>query len=238
MQSVSGLMTFFALLFYTEDFPMAKRFTLEDCMPLLELLTDYTRVATAEQLGKFCELYPEFSATSTPAIAMLRNCGLLICEDAAIRMPRLEKALFRWHPGDPAPDCLDLANQLHQRNIVMPWRQTRLFWATEKATSLVGGHSGLNRQPLQVQHDLCTTEVYLRVLADRYFAGSDEIWVGEDSLRCEFARFFPTKMPDAAILLDREIPIEAIEIGGVYSAGDLKRTHQSYSHKRIRYEIW
>ena len=51
MQSVPGLMTFFALLFYPQDFPMAKRFTLEHCMPLLHLLTDYTRVATAEQLG-------------------------------------------------------------------------------------------------------------------------------------------------------------------------------------------
>ena len=217
---------------------MAKRFTFEDCIPLLEMLTQSTRVATGDQLRKFCELYPDFKAPGAAAIENLLIRELLVCEDATVRMPRLEKAIFKWCPGEPDPECLALASLLNQRNLDTPWQQTRLFWATDKATSLVGGGSGLNRQPLQVQHDLCTTEVYLRFLAERYFCFSDEFWVGEDILRREFSEFFPTKMPDAAILYERDYPIDVIEIGGVYSADDLRHIHQSYSRERFRYELW
>ena len=60
----------------------------------------------------------------------------------------------------------------------------------------------------------------------------------KEDLRREFADFFPTKMPDAAILYERDYPIDVIEIGGVYSADDLRHIHQSYSRERFRYELW
>ena len=33
-------------------------------------------------------------------------------------------------------------------------------------------------------------------------------------------------------------PIRIIEIGGIYSADDLRRMHRSYIRERIRYELW
>jgi hypothetical protein len=217
---------------------MATRFTLEDCTAPLEMLTLCTRVATEEQLRRFCELYPAFAPRSDRLIRKLLNCDLLTCQELAIRLPVLDSPLFCWAPGQPAFDTTAFATELRRRKQKTAWRNTKLFWATPRAIALVGGVSGLNRQPLQIEHDLCTTEIYLRHLSNVISGSSSARWFGEDILRREFARFFPTKMPDAAILHEADFPVGVIEVGGVYSSDDLRHIHKAYSVRRLHYELW
>lgn len=210
---------------------------LDDFVPFLVMLTRATRVATEQQLGAFSELYPTLQGSSASATARLLAAGLLTCHDLKIRKREILAPLFTWQLDDPAPDCANLAADLARCLTEAPWRQTRLFWATRKATSLVGGISGLNRQPLQVQHDLSTTEAYLRHL-EQGLGQSDLFWVGEDVLRCEFPFLFKRKRPDAAILQKPDCPTRIIETGGVYSADDLRHIHRCYARERIPYELW
>ena len=210
---------------------------LGDCVPILEMLTRATRVATEHQLDAFAALYAAFQGPCASAVTLLLSSGHLTCHDIAIRLPKIDAPLFCWQIDNAAPDCATLAGDLTRRLTDTPWRQTRLFWATRKAISLVGGVSGLNRQPLQVQHDLLTTEAYLRFL-ERDPDQSEAFWVGEDILRREFPHLFKKKRPDAAILQKPDCPIRIIEIGGVYSADDLRHIHRSYARERIPYELW
>lgn len=217
---------------------MAKRLTLEDCTAPLEMLTQCTRVATDEQLRRFSALYPAFRAPSAAVIRKLLNQNLLTCQELAIRLPELDAPLFCWAPDHPALDTRAMATELRRRKQETAYRSTRLLWATDEAVALVGGVSGLNRQPLQVEHDLLTTEVYLHYLRVRASECPDARWCGEDILRREYAHFFPTKMPDAAIIGQADYPTEVIEVGGVYSADDLRDIHKAYAVRRFRYELW
>lgn len=217
---------------------MARRLTLEDCTAPLEMLTLCTRVATEEQLRRFCELYPAFAPRSDTLVRKLLNFDLLTCQELAIRLPVLDGPLFCWATGQPAFDTTALATELRRRKQETAWRNTKIFWATNRAIALVGGVSGLNRQPLQIEHDLCTTEVYLHHLTSMTSDLSVTRWFGEDILRREYAHFFPTKMPDAAIFHEADFPIGIIEVGGVYSADDLRHIHKAYSIRRLHYELW
>ena len=201
------------------------------------MLTRATRVATEQQLDAFAALYAPFQGPCADAVRRLLASGYLTCHDMTIRIPKIDVPLFSWEIDDPSPDCSTLAAQLTRRATEAPWSQTRLFWATRKAILLVGGVSGLNRQPLQVQHDLCTTEVYLRFL-ERGLHQSQGFWVGEDILRREFPHLLKRKRPDAVILQEPDCPIRIIEIGGIYSADDLRHIHRSYARERIPYELW
>jgi hypothetical protein len=217
---------------------MAKRFTLEDCTAPLEMLTQCSRVATDEQLHRLSELYPVFRAPSALVIRKLLNRNLLTCQELAIRLPELDAPLFRWAPDHPPLDSRAMATELRRRKTQTVCRSTRLLWATDQAVALVGGVSGLNRQPLQVEHDLLTTEVYLHYLRAKASACPELRWCGEDILRREYAHCFPTKMPDAAIIGRSDYPTEVIEVGGVYSADDLRDIHKAYAVRRFRYELW
>lgn len=213
---------------------------LDDCLPFLVMLTRATRVATEHQLDAFAQLYPAFRGSCQGALARLVLSGHLTCHDMSIRVPAIDVPLFSWHVGDPAPDSDALASQLIRRSTIAPWRRLRLYWATRKAVALVGGVSGLNRQPLQLQHDLGTTEAYLRFLeqAVEQSEQSEQFWVGEDVLRQEFPHLFKGKRPDAAILAHPDQPIRIIETGGTYSADDLRHIHRSYARERTAYELW
>lgn len=201
------------------------------------MLTRATRVATEQQLDAFAQLYPAFQGSWQAGLARLVASGHLTCQDMSIRIPTIDVPLFSWEVGDPSPDPDALATQLIRRSTMAPWRRTRLFWATRKAVALVGGASGLNRQPLQLQHDLGTTVAYLRFL-EQAAEQSDQFWVGEDVLRQEFPHLFKGKRPDAAILMQPDQPIRIIETGGTYSADDLRHIHRSYTRERTAYELW
>lgn len=214
---------------------MAKN--LGECVPILELLTQAARVATEQQLETFAALYATFQGKCAGAVSRLLISGYLTCHDIAIRTPAIDGPLLSWQLDDPAPDCAALAAQLSRRLTETPWRRVRLYWATRKAICLVGGISGLNRQPLQVQHDLCTTEVYLKLL-EKGLQESEHIWVGEDALRRDFPHLFKRKRPDAVILQKPDLPVRILETGGTYSADDLRHIHRSYARERVPYEIW
>ena len=214
---------------------MAKN--LGECVPILELLTQATRVATEQQLDTFAALYATFQGPCAGAVSRLLVSGYLTCHDITIRTPAIDVPLFSWQFDDPAPDCTALAAQLSRRLAETPWRRVRLFWATRRAICLVGGVSGLNRQPLQVQHDVCTTEVLLRFL-ERGLQQSGHVWVGEDALRRHFPHLFKRKRPDAAILQKPDQPVRILETGGIYSADDLRHIHRSYARERVPYDLW
>jgi hypothetical protein len=47
----------------------------------------------------------------------------------------------------------------------------------------------------------------------------------------------PRKRPDAAVVDEEGNPRRLIEIGGVYSVGDVRKIHRQYSRFGVPYEI-
>ncbi len=214
---------------------MPIRAALYDALPILELLTLRTRVATRDQVLAFAQLYPMGKCEGESLLSILRKWGYLACQRLPIGCPVLIEPLVAWN-GNEAPDFVALASRLTARVEVAPCRTTEIYWATKKAEPLTGGLSGQNRQPLQVQHDLGITAVFLRSLEQDSFPA--DFWLNEDIARRDFGWFCPSKRPDAIVVDDDDQPIQIIEIGGIYSAADLRRMHRFFSKERVRYELW
>ena len=208
----------------------------DECLPILELLTLRTRVATREQLLRFAKLYPAEMPRVASILSSLEQSGYLISHRLTVPLLRFKYPVYAWEPGSVAPDFHEIANLLTARSYAAPWRAVRLYWAARKAESLTGGLSGVNRQPLQVQHDLGTTAAYLHLLAHDPLEA--DRWLGEDILLRDFPSRLPRKRPDAAVIEDDGEPTRLIEIGGVYSPEDLRRIHRHYSRQGVCYEIW
>jgi hypothetical protein len=100
----------------------------------------------------------------------------------------------------------------------------------------VGGTGGFLRRPLQLQHDVTTTTVFIRrVQIDSQTADN---WFGEDVLRHYYHDLFRGKLPDAAVFSrDRSVSC-VIECGGNYSAERLRRFHRFCLKESFPYELW
>lgn len=110
-------------------------------------------------------------------------------------------------------------------------RQQMVNWATPKAAHLLAGCSGWGRQPLQIEHDLGTTAMYV---SSRPYQ-SDAIWYGEDIVRRRFSRV-NKKVPDV-LLVDRSDNIlKVMEYGGQYSRQRLEEFHRTW--QQYPWEIW
>ncbi|WP_145944461.1 hypothetical protein [Fuerstiella marisgermanici] len=126
----------------------------------------------------------------------------------------------------PALDSLTLV----RRN--QACRRPRLVnWAAPKAAHLTAGVSGWGRQPLQIEHDLGTTAMYV---SSRPYQ-SEVIWYGEDIVRRRFSGV-KKKVPDALLVDRRDNILKVMEFGGQYSRKRLEDFHRTW--QPYPWEIW
>ncbi|MCA9047201.1 MAG: hypothetical protein KDA89_00635, partial [Planctomycetaceae bacterium] len=104
-------------------------------------------------------------------------------------------------------------------------------WATPKAANLLAGCTGWGRQPLQIEHDLGTTAIYV---SSRPYQ-SDVIWYGEDIVRRRISAV-NKKVPDVLLVDRRDNILKVMEYGGQYSRRRLEDFHRTW--KQYSWEIW
>jgi hypothetical protein len=160
---------------------------------------------------------------------------LLARQRVSVALFQPEAPLVDWLPGMPEPSWHSIAWQLQRRYSVARTAPVWVTWATREAVALVGGVGGRLRQPMQLQHDLGVTAVYV---ARQLQASMDETWIGEDAYRTLVGSPKRSKIPDALIVNHDYQVCHAIEFGGLYSPKRLKSFHRHWARKRIPYEIW
>ena len=195
-------------------------------MDVLELLTWRVRLATAAQIAEL---------TGQPRIWRgLLKAGLVAKAGAVVAVPELRRPLATWAPGQPPPRFSALAWSLLKRRRFTPSRRVQVFWATARAVRIVGGVGGGIRQPMQVEHDLGTTAIFLR---RRVLAPEDaKRWISEDVFRWKTGG--KGKVPDALLCSAAGTSDLAIEFGGAYSASRTRGFHRSCSGLQLPWELW
>lgn len=160
--------------------------------------------------------------------------GLLVRERALAR-PRLplEEPIFRWQPGEAAPDFGKLSWTVKSRWTEPP-REVTVYLASRRAAAIFGGKAnGKIKNPSQATHDIHLGALYLKLCREAPTIAAG--WIGEDILA-------PTrehqKLPDA-ILHDREgRPRLVVEFGGAYPAERLQAFHEDCAARELPYELW
>lgn len=160
---------------------------------------------------------------------------LLARHRVSVALFQPEAPLVDWLPGMPEPAWHSISWQLQRRSSLTRTARVWVMWATREAVALVGGVGGQLRQPMQLQHDLGVTAVYVVRQAQ---ASMDETWVGEDAFRTLVGSPKRSKIPDA-LIVDRDYKVQrVIEFGGLYGPKRLKNFHRYWARKHIPYEIW
>jgi hypothetical protein len=98
---------------------------------------------------------------------------------------------------------------------------------------LVGGCGGTVWQPLQIEHDLHVTEMFLQTQHRQpaWAVG----WISEDAYR---RRHPGGKVPDAAIV-DADGQVERwMEFAGSYSAPRIRAFHRCCVREAVPYVLW
>ncbi len=167
-------------------------------------------------------------------LAELVHDGLLVRERALAR-PRLplEEPIFRWKPGEAAPDFGKLSWTVKSRWTEPP-REVTVYLASRRAAAIFGGKAnGKIKNPSQATHDIHLGALYLKLCREAPTIAAG--WIGEDILA-------PTrehqKLPDA-ILHDRDgRPRLVVEFGGAYPAERLQAFHEDCAARELPYELW
>lgn len=218
-------------------FPLCRKITAKPEMritqaqlAIIELLTWHVRAATDDQVQQI--LHDQaIAGNASEILRQLARSGFIHRRRMNVAVTKLSKPLCSWLPGQSKPQLERLAWQLFVRHEQSDRRQMQVNLASPKAANLSAGVSGWGRQPLQLEHDLGTTAMYV---SSRPYQ-SDVIWYGEDIVR----RRIPDvkkKVPDA-ILVDRhENILKVIEYGGQYSRRRLEDFHRHWQHHP--WEIW
>jgi hypothetical protein len=144
--------------------------------------------------------------------------------------------LFRWQPGEPAPD----AHRLHRLSYQLQsrWtealRPTTVYLATRRAAALFGGVAdGKVRNSCQATHDLHVSEIYLHLKrTDPVLAAC---WVGEDILAPSRRG---QKLPDAILCDPSGRPLLVMECGGAYPFERVMAFHLDQEARSLAYELY
>lgn len=205
---------------------------------VLQELTWNVRVLTTEQLRRILEARHGSSVSAQSLVRRLQNQGLVSVAYTAAAFYEATEPIATRPPGGAAPDFGALAWQLELRWRNVKSRRVTICWATSRAARLYGGLATFDRRSSQLEHDLDTTSVLVRLHETRPELADQ--WVGEEILRRDFAPQSRSmrKIPDGAIVLSDEI-VRVVEFGGQYSATRLRRfdTH-FYKKHGIPYDLW
>lgn len=215
---------------------MAQQFMLDTAdQAVLDLLTWRCRAGTDEQIKDYLEALG-FAGTKWRPKMKFASRTLVGRAEVVVCLPVIEGPLFSWCAGDRAPDCDALAWQLSRRLARAIPRPVTIYWATQRATHLVGGVTICLQKPLQLEHDLGVMAAYLKRL--RLDPETLALWLGEDMLRAAYAPLFPRTLPDAALIGPDDTVYRLIEYGGRYNADRLRRFHRFCVKRFFDYEVW
>jgi hypothetical protein len=205
---------------------------------VLRGLTGLVRVMTVLQVQRALAARHGNSFSVRSLVHRLRAESLICVGRTAAAFHEATQPIASRSLGQPEPDFGAVAWQLERRWRSVTTRRVSICWATSRAARLVGGLAPFDRRASQLEHDLGTSSVLIRLLE-----GQPELadqWVGEDILRRDFAPHCPSlkKIPDAALVPQDKI-VRVIEYGGQYSAARLRRFDTHFYNKHgIPYDIW
>lgn len=146
--------------------------------------------------------------------------------------PVIDRPLFSWRPGGPAPDCYAIQYQAEKRN-VQPVQAVTVFLGTERLANVLGGACGGKINHHAVTHDLGVTAVYLHLWkSDVNLALA---WQGEDIVAPSRHR---QKLPDAILFDPAGEPTLAIEFIGDYPAERIHAFHDDAQRRGLGYEVY
>jgi len=232
-------------------------------LAVLEFLTWQVRLATDQQIQQVLNAQEKFTCQSSRIMRQLATAGLVHRRRIAVAVPVLSQPLCCWFPGGRTPNFRTLAWRLFVRNEQACRDQTQVNYATTRAADLLNGVSGWHHQPLQLEHDLGTTAMYVasrlaprrgradqtRKVATKHSGSESEvprragfsdctkasIWYSEDIVRRWFHGVNP-KIPDALIVDSDENVLRVMEYGGQYSRRRLESFHRHWKH--LPWELW
>lgn len=232
-------------------------------LAVLEFLTWQVRLATDQQIQQVLNAQEKFTCQSSRVLRQLARAGLVHRRRVAVAVPVLSQPLCCWFPGDRTPNFRSLAWRLFVRNERAHRNQTLVNYATSRAAQLLNGASGWHRQPLQLEHDLGTTAMYVASRLAPLRGGADQtrkvakkqsesvsevplragmsnctkasIWYSEDIVRRRFRGVNP-KVPDALVMDSDENVVRVMEYGGQYSRRRLENFHRHWKH--LPWELW
>jgi len=204
---------------------------------VLRELTWCVRVLTTVQLQRIFDAHHEASRSIRPLLRRLSAERLVKLNRTAAVFYEANEPIALWKPGDAAPDFDALAWQLEKRWRIVTTRRITICWATSRAARLFGGLATFGRRASQLEHDLGTASVAVRLHEIQPDLAVE--WVSEDILRRDFAPSCPSlkKIPDGAIVRRGRV-IRVSEFGGQYSAARLRRFHLHFKKHRIPYDLW
>lgn len=205
---------------------------------LLQELTWKVRVVTTRQVEYMLNARFKETGSARSVLQRLRSDGLICCWRTAVAQHEASHPIASRLGGEPPPDFGALAWLLEKR-----WRdaatcRVTICWASARAARLLSGVTKFDRRAAQLEHDLGTASVLVRLHETRPELADQ--WIGEDMLRRDFAPGCAVlkKTPDAAIVAGRRI-VRVIEYGGQYPADRLRQFDAHfYGKHNIPYEIW
>lgn len=209
---------------------------------VLYVLTWGVRVLTVEQVQRMldarCEGFGYGFVSARSLVRRRQAQGLVNLAHVAAAFYEVTEPIVSRSPGAHAPDFGALAWQLELRWRNVQSRRVTICWATPRAARLYGGLATFDHRSSQLEHDLGTASVLVRL--HEMQPKRAEQWVGEEILRRDFAPQFPSmkKIPDGAIVRNEAI-VRVVEFGGQYSATRLRQFDAHFCNKhRIPYDLW
>lgn len=160
--------------------------------------------------------------------------GRLIRRLAILTRPALviDKPLFVWRVGEPAPIFYEIQYQAEQRNLC-PVESVTVFLGTQHLANALGGTCGHQLNHHSATHDLNVTGVYLHLW--RTNPALALAWQGEDIVAPSRHR---EKLPDAILYNRAGEPTMAIEFIGDYPVERIRAFHEDCASRGLPYEIY
>jgi len=205
---------------------------------LLHELTWKVRAVTTRQVERVLSARLGDAVSARSLLQQLRSEGLIHTARTAVALHEASHPIACRSGGEPPPDFGALAWLLEKRWRDAATRRVTICWASARAARRLGGVTKFDRRAGQLEHDLGTASVLVRLHETRPEPAAR--WIGEDVLRRDFAPGCPLlrKTPDAAIVAGPRI-VRVIEYGGQYPADRLRRFDAHfYGRHNIPYEIW
>lgn len=196
---------------------------------VLRLLSYDLRVATDRQIDAVLP-------GANRVLDSLSRRGLIATQARPVAIPDLREPVFSWRFPHPAPDFEAVAWASACRVDATRVRRERIVWATRRARRLVGGLGSGLRQPLQVEHDLGVTALY--VARHRKHPTEAGRWCGEDAYSQLRRPARGDKRPDGVLLDENGRLLVVFDYLTRYPPARLRSFHNYWSEKRVPYEWW
>lgn len=210
-----------------------KRTRSQEAERLLETLTSKVRILSVEQVAMGFIPYADHPGEEAAKLVHALKKHDLVETHASVLHPLLpltDGPVFRWTPGEAAPNFSRIAWQLRSRWKSLP-KAMLICRATTKARELMRGTVGGRRaRATELRHDLHVAEMYFHL--QRTAPHLAATWIHEDTLLAQGLRHNDGRPIPDAVVGDGDV----MEFGGSYKAEKLRVLHASYAHSP--YTIW